>query len=82
MPPANFATSITQPLLLILYSLGLLIFIDVLASMFLAQFYLHWSSDVEWDPVKLHERKEIPELCITVPLWTYASWHAYLKLYV
>ena len=58
MPPANFAASIARQLRLMLYSVGLLFLIDVLVLIFLAQFYLYWYSDVEWDPVKSQERKK------------------------
>ena len=65
-----------------LYSVGLLFLINVLVSIFLAQFYRYWYSDVEWDPVKSQERKKTSELCVTIPLWIYAGWHTYLNMYV
>lgn len=82
MSPTSFTASSAQLLRLILYSLGWLFLIDVLVSIFLAQCYLYWYSDVKWDPVMCQERKETPELYVTTSLWMYASWRTYLKLYV
>ena len=82
MSPTNFTASSAQLLRLILHSLGWLFLIDVSVSIILARCYLYQYSDVEWDPVMSQERKETPELCVTMSLWMYASWRTYLKLYV
>ena len=80
MSPTNFAASSARLLRLILHSVGWLFLIKVLVSKFLAQFYLYWYSDVEWDPVKSQKRKETPELCVTMSLWMIAILRTYLKL--
>ena len=73
MSSTNFAASMARPLRLILYSVGSFFLINVLASIFLAQFYRYWFSDVEWNPIKFQERKKTSELRITILSWIYAS---------